>query len=104
MDQELLMKQIVEQVMNAMSKGVPAPAAPGGRMTAANYPLAEKESGKIKTPTGKPFSSLSYEKVLSGELTADDMRISPRPWNIRPRWRNRSTARLSRATCAGPPS
>ncbi len=46
-------------------------------MTAANYPLAEKEADKIKTPTGKPFSSLSYEKVLSGELTADDMRISP---------------------------
>ena len=46
-------------------------------MTAANYPLAEKESDKIKTPTGKPFSSLSYEKVLSGELTSDDMRIAP---------------------------
>ena len=35
---------------------------------------AEKEPGKIKTPTGKPFSSLSYDKVISGELTADDMR------------------------------
>ena len=31
----------------------------------------------FKTPTGKPFSSLSYEKVLSGELTSDDMRIAP---------------------------
>ena len=49
----------------------------GGKITAANYPLAEKEPGKIKTPTGKPFSSLSYDKVISGELTADDMRISP---------------------------
>ena len=72
------MRQIVEQVMSAMNKGVSAPAAPaGGKMTAANYPLAEKEPGKIKTPTGKPFSSLSYDKVISGELTADDMRISP---------------------------
>ena len=64
--------------MSAMNKGVSAPAAPaGGKMTAANYPLAEKETDKIKTPTGKPFSSLSYDKVISGELTADDMRISP---------------------------
>lgn len=77
MDQELLMKQIVEQVMHAMQNGGSAPAAPGGKITAANYPLAEKEPGKIKTPTGKPFSSLSYDKVISGELTADDMRISP---------------------------
>ncbi len=79
MDQELLMKQIVEQVMAAMNKG--AASAPstsaGGRMSAANYPLAEKEADKIKTPTGKPFNSLSYEKVLSGELTSDDMRIAP---------------------------
>lgn len=77
MDQEALMRQIVEQVMSAMNKGA-APAAPtGGKMTAANYPLAEKEVDKLKTPTGKPFSSLSYEKVLSGELTSDDMRIAP---------------------------
>ena len=46
-------------------------------MTAANYPLAEKETDKLKTPTGKPFSSLSYDKVISGELTSDDMRIAP---------------------------
>ena len=78
MDQEALMRQIVEQVMSAMNKGVSAPAAPaGGKMTAANYPLAEKETDKIKTPTGKPFSSLSYDKVISGELTSDDMRIAP---------------------------
>ncbi len=32
---------------------------------------------QIKTPTGKPFTSLSYEKVISGDITADDMRISP---------------------------
>ena len=38
MDQELLMKQIVEQVMQAMKNGAPAasPAAPaGGKVTSA---------------------------------------------------------------------
>ena len=79
MDQELLMKQIVEQVMAAMSgKAAPvAPAAKKGCVTAADYPLGVKMPEAIKTPTGKPFSSLSYEKVIAGELTSDDMRIAP---------------------------
>lgn len=78
MDQELLMKQIVEQVMHAMSNGAaPAPAASGDRVTAANYPLSEKLAEKIKTPTGKAFSDLSYDKMIKGELTPEDMRISP---------------------------
>ena len=35
MDQEALMRQIVEQVMSAMNKGVSAPAAPAGAACAA---------------------------------------------------------------------
>ena len=78
MDQELLMKQIVEQVMAAMNgKAAPAPAPKKGCVTAADYPLGVKMPEAIKTPTGKPFSSLSYEKVIAGELTSDDMRIAP---------------------------
>ena len=78
MDQELLMKQIVEQVMAAMSgKAAPAAAPKKGCVTAADYPLGVKMPEAIKTPTGKPFSSLSYVKVIAGELTSDDMRIAP---------------------------
>ena len=69
------MKQIVEQVMAAMKNGTPAsaPAAAsscGSKVTAANYPLAESMADQIKTPTGKDFTSLSYEKVINGELSA----------------------------------
>ena len=75
------MKQIVEQVMAAMKNGTPssAPSASGcgDKVTAANYPLAESMADKIKTPTGKNFTDLSYEKVIRGELSADDMRIAP---------------------------
>ena len=65
------MKQIVEQVMAAMKNGTPAsaPAAAsscGSKVTAANYPLAESMADQIKTPTGKDFTSLSYEKVING--------------------------------------
>ena len=72
------MKQIVEQVMAAMSgKAAPAAAPKKGCVTAADYPLGVKMPEAIKTPTGKPYASLSYEKVISGELTSDDMRIAP---------------------------
>ena len=75
------MKQIVEQVMAAMNKGAAAPAAApkacGSKVTAANYPLAENMADKIATPTGKPFSSLSYEQVINGQISAEDMRIAP---------------------------
>lgn len=78
MDQELLMKQIVEQVMAAMSgKAAPVAAPKKGCVTAADYPLGVKMPEAIKTPTGKPYASLSYEKVIAGELTSDDMRIAP---------------------------
>lgn len=80
MDQEQLMKRIVEQVMQAMQNGGASPAAApsaGGKITSANYPLSEKMAESIKTPTGKPFTSLSYEKLVAGELTPEDMRISP---------------------------
>ena len=80
MDQELLMKQIVEQVMAAMSgAAAPAASAPAakGCVSAAQYPLAENMPEKIKTPTGKAFGDLSYEKIINGQLTSDDMRISP---------------------------
>lgn len=78
MDQELLMKQIVEQVMAAMN-GASAPAAKAcnGGVCAANYPLAKNMPEKLKTPTGKAFTDLSYEKVIKGEITSEDMRISP---------------------------
>ena len=78
MDQELLMKQIVEQVMAAMNgKAAPVAAPKKGCVTAADYPLGVKMPEAIKTPTGKPYASLSYEKVIAGELTSDDMRIAP---------------------------
>ena len=82
MDQELLMKQIVEQVLAAMKNGGAAPAAapapaPAKKVTAADYPLIKTMKDKIKTPTGKLFSELSYEKVINGELQIEDFRIAP---------------------------
>lgn len=82
MDQELLMKQIVEQVMQAMQNGGMPKAsqpssAPAGHVTVADYPLSEKSADKIKSPSGKRLSDMKLDQMLSGSLTAEDMRISP---------------------------
>ena len=82
MDQELLMKQIVEQVMAAMKNGTPAsaPAAAsscGSKVTAANYPLAKIwRTNQIRPHRVRTFT-LKAMKVINGELSADDMRIAP---------------------------
>lgn len=74
MNQEQLMKQLVEQVMAAMNG---CACASAGKVTAANYPLGENMPERIKTPTGKAYADLSFEKIINGELTAEDMRIAP---------------------------
>ena len=72
MDQELLMKQIVEQVMAAMKNGTPAsaPAAAsscGSKVTAANYPLANRlPTGNIHIESvGRRVWSDSYININS---------------------------------------
>lgn len=79
MDQEQLMKQLVQQVLMAMG-GNSAPASSGcaaGTVTAANYPLSEKMADKITSPTGKRLADMTFDKMLNGQLTSEDMRISP---------------------------
>ncbi|MDO5115155.1 MAG: diol dehydratase small subunit [Synergistaceae bacterium] len=79
MDQELMMKLIVEKVMEAMKEGgTPAAKASGtGKMTAADYPLSEKSADKLKSPSGKKFTEMTKAEVLSGNISSEDMRISP---------------------------
>ena len=80
MDQDLMMKKIVEEVMRAMGGSAPAGSPSyntGGEVSAAQYPLCEKVPEKIKSPSGKSLADMNLEQMLSGELTAEDMRISP---------------------------
>lgn len=79
MDQELMMKKIVEEVMRSMGGNAPSstPSYNGGEVSAAQYPLGEKVPEKIKSPSGKRLADMKLEQMLSGELTAEDMRIAP---------------------------
>lgn len=76
MTQEQMLEQIVKQVMSSMGT-VAASAPSGSNLTDADYPIGEKRPELLKTPTGIPFSELTVEKMIAGELGTDDMRITP---------------------------
>ena len=81
MDQEKLLKQIVEEVMKNINGSKTAVKRESfgysGKVNASDYPLGEKMPDKIKSPTGKVLSEMTLEKLIKGELGPADMRISP---------------------------
>lgn len=47
------------------------------KMSPKDYPLATKRPEAIKTPTGMNLQDITLEKVLSGHVKPEDVRISP---------------------------
>ena len=47
-------------------------------LTAHDYPVAEQRPDDVTGHRGKPLSDLTMEAVLSGEVTMEDLRITPR--------------------------
>lgn len=89
MDQEQLIRQVMAEVMKQLGndevtfakKPASAPASGngggnGGRVTAAQYPLSERAADRIRTSSGKPLGDITLEKVKSGEVGPNDVRIS----------------------------
>jgi len=81
MDNEELIRQIMAEVVRSLgvndanlAKTV-APTASG--VTCAQYPLGEKIPDKLKSASGKALPEFSLDKVISGQLTAEDFRTSP---------------------------
>ena len=42
-----------------------------------NYPLSEKEPGRLKTPSGLAFQEVTLEAVSEGKLQMSDLRVTP---------------------------
>jgi propanediol dehydratase small subunit len=77
--QDDLISSIVREVlaeMNAGKKSEPA-ANPGGLDPAKDFPLATKRPDLVKTSTGKSLSDITLEAVVKGDVTADEIRITP---------------------------
>jgi propanediol dehydratase small subunit len=76
MNQEQLIQAVVKEVLASMGSAPAKESAKGG-VTKAQYPLGEKIPEKVLTPSGKKLTDLTLDKVISGEISADDVRIAP---------------------------
>ncbi|HMM21105.1 MAG TPA: diol dehydratase small subunit [Selenomonadales bacterium] len=82
MVEQKLVEDIVREVIKSMyqeSAAAPAaaPAPAPGLSPERDYPLAAKRPELVKTPSGKPLTAITLEKVLNSEIGPDDVRITP---------------------------
>ena len=75
MDQELLVRQIMQEVLKNM-QGSAAACECEGKVTAADYPIGEKRPELIKSASGKSLDELTLQGVIDGTLDAKDFRIT----------------------------
>ena len=48
-----------------------------GKLTIADYPLAETRSAKIRGQRGKSLDDITLDAVMAGSITMEDLRITP---------------------------
>ena len=48
-----------------------------GGMRNDRYPLMERAADELKAASGRPVGEISLERLAAGELTDDDLRITP---------------------------
>lgn len=80
MNQEQMIHEIIKQVMSGMQAAQSAPSAPERKeagVSKENYPLGQKMSDKIFSPTGKNLNDITLDKLISGEIKSEDIRIAP---------------------------
>jgi propanediol dehydratase small subunit len=46
-------------------------------LSAADYPIAEKRPELIRGPRGKPLSAVTLDAVMEGDVTLEDLRVTP---------------------------
>lgn len=78
---EAMIEQVIKEVLKTVSTGSSMPSAPsspasGKGLTAADYPLAEKRTDLVRTPTGKSLNEITLEGLIKDQVTAADLRIS----------------------------
>lgn len=71
--------------MNSLQDAAPVSAVPNASILSAkvtDYPLANKHPEWVKTATNKTLDDFTLENVLSDNVTATDMRITPETLRI----------------------
>lgn len=81
MSQQDLIAAIVKEVLVGLNNGngsASTPSANGGSLNhQRDYPLSEKRRELVKTATGKSLDDITLDAVVSGAVTADEIRITP---------------------------
>ncbi len=84
MSENKMLEDLVREVLKSMVGATqPAAVQTGAPLPTAalcpdrDYPLASKRPELLKTPTGKTLAEITLEKVMNGEVSADDVRITP---------------------------
>lgn len=76
-----VLEQMIKEVMSNLSQEGSYTAKSGGNgngsVCAKNYPLSEKIPERIKTTSGKTLDDIKIDGIVSGRLTAEDMKIAP---------------------------
>ena len=81
MSQQDMIAAIVKEVLSELNGGngsAPTPAANGSKLCyKVDYPLSEKRPELVKTATGKSLADITLDAIVSGAITADEIRITP---------------------------
>lgn len=88
MSQQDLINAIVREVLAELNGAgkTPAAAAPAERLCGekgpkldyrTDYPMAAKRPELVKTASGKSLADITLEAVVSGEIKAEEIRITP---------------------------
>lgn len=77
---EKRIEELVREAIRSLSisgKEVKSSYNPKQNVSLEDYPLGLKKPNLIKTATGKSLDELSLEGVLNGQVSKDDLKISP---------------------------
>lgn len=85
MSENKMIEDLVRQVLKSMAQEPTRQSQPLVTATADtaalcpdhDYPLASKRPELLKTPSGKNLTDITLDKVLSGEVQSEDVRITP---------------------------
>lgn len=85
---ETMVRDVLSR-MNNLAEHAPGTSAPPAASTGAqnqarvsDYPLANKHPEWVKTSTNKTLDDITLQSVQAGQITAQDMRITPETLRI----------------------
>ncbi len=81
MSQQDMIAAIVKEVLSELNGGnglASVPKANGSKLCyKTDYPLSEKRPELVKTATGKSLDDITLDAIVTGAITADEIRITP---------------------------